>query len=157
MVEEGWWRKIRRIKMIKIRAHHLLCIPRFYSGGYNKKFAKNMKKIVYDIRKNPHQKIKIVIGKPDDLCMACPHLKGEACKNPEEVEKWVILEDKKVAKHIKIKPNSIHLAKELFNLSMQKVRDKDVKKICKECPFMENCLHVGINKSFQKDINKKSK
>ncbi len=141
--------------MIKLRTHHLLCIPRFYSGGYDKKFARNMKQLVHNIRKNPNQKIKIIVGKPDDLCKSCPHLKEEKCKNPEEVEKWVILEDKKVAKYLKIKPNSIHIAKEIFNLSIQRVGNKDVKRICKECPFIENCLHVGLNKSFERDINKK--
>ena len=45
------------MNMIKIRGHHLLCIPRFYSGGYNKEFAENMKYICMQIRKNPDVKI----------------------------------------------------------------------------------------------------
>ncbi|MBU1988422.1 MAG: DUF1284 domain-containing protein, partial [Nanoarchaeota archaeon] len=61
------------MKTIKIRAHHLLCIPRFYSGGYNKTFSDNMKNIVMQIRKNPDVKIKVISGKSDVLCDKCPH------------------------------------------------------------------------------------
>ena len=143
--------------VIKIRAHHLLCIPRFYSGGYNKKFATNMKKICQTIRKKPETKIKILVGKMDALCDKCPHNQENICRNPEEKDKWVIAEDKKVSKYLKLKPNSVHKAKEAFNLSMKKVKDKSVKSICKHCPFVENCLKVGINNSFRKDLNKISK
>ena len=47
--------------IIKIRAHHLLCIPRFYRGGYDEKFARNIKEICQGIRKNPKINIKIVV------------------------------------------------------------------------------------------------
>jgi len=83
-------------KLIDIRAHHLLCIPRYYSGGYNREFAENMKRICLAIRNDPGIGIRIVSGKPDDLCMKCPHRRGTICKNPKELNKWVVLEDKKL-------------------------------------------------------------
>lgn len=141
-------------KMIKIRAHHLLCAPRFYSGGYDKTFADNMKKICLNIRKNPNTKIKVVIGKPDDLCNKCPHLVNEKCMFSLEIGKWVVAQDKKTAKYLKIKENSIHKARDVFNLSMEKVNSKTIKDVCDKCPWLNNCLKVGINKSFQKDLNK---
>ena len=64
---------------IKISSHHLGCIPRFYRGGYDQKFAGNMKKICTQIRENPNFKIKVVVAKPDDLCDKCPYLHSGQC------------------------------------------------------------------------------
>ncbi|MEE9525433.1 MAG: DUF1284 domain-containing protein [Candidatus Woesearchaeota archaeon] len=139
---------------IKIRAHHLLCIPRFYRGGYNEEFATNMKKICTIIRKNPDTKIKILMGKPDDLCKKCLYLYKKECVQSKEIGKWVVAQDKKVVKYLKLKPNSIHKSKDVFNLSMDKINRKTIKSVCKDCIFLENCIKVGINKSFMKDINK---
>jgi len=141
-------------KIIKIRAHHLACVPRFYHGGYNKKFAENMKKIVRYIRKNPDVKIKILIGKPDALCDECPYKNNKKCIQSQEIGKWVIIQDKRTLKHLKLKENSIHKAKNIFNLSMEKINPKTIKTVCKNCIFLDNCIKVGINKSFQKDLNK---
>ncbi len=140
--------------MKKIRAHHLLCIPRFYGGGYNKKFGENMKKICSYIRKHPNTKIK-VLKKCDDLCAKCPHKKNNICKKTSKINYWILSQDNKVLKKLKLKENSIHKAKDVFNLSMKNVGNKDVKNICQGCPFLNNCLKVGINNSFRRNINKK--
>jgi len=142
------------MKTIKIRAHHLLCIPRFYRGGYDEKFANNMKDVVQSIRKNPNQKVKIAIGKNDDLCNSCPYWYKDKCVQSKKIGKWVVSQDKKVAKYLNLKPNSIHKAKDVFNLSMDKVNPKTIKSVCKDCIFLENCIKVGINNSFKKDLNK---
>jgi hypothetical protein len=141
--------------MIKLRAHHLLCIPRFYSGGYDKKFAENMKKICLQIRKNPNTKIKIIVGKSDSLCDKCPHLSNKKCIQSKMIGKWVILQDKKIMKYLKIKPNKTYLARDIFNLSIDKINKKNINKVCKGCIFLKNCIKVNINKNFQKDLNKK--
>ena len=141
-------------KPIEIRAHHLLCIPRFYHSGYDKKFAENMKKICQNIRKNPDTKIKVIVSKLDDLCHECPYKSKGGCIQSKKIGKWVISQDKKVAKYLNLKPNSIHKAKDIFNLAMEKVNPKTIGKVCKNCIFLENCKKVGINNSFKKDLNK---
>ncbi len=140
--------------MIKIRAHHLLCIPRFYSGGYDKKFAENMKKICLQIRKNPNTKIKIIIGKSDNLCNKCPHLYNNKCVQSEKIGRWVVAQDKKICKILGIKLNSVHQARDIFNSSIDKINENNIKNICKDCIFLKNCMKVNVNKSFQKDLNK---
>ena len=141
-------------RMIKLRAHHLLCIPRFYSGGYNKKFAKNMKKIVQNIRKNPDRKIRIIIGKNDDLCNSCPYWGKTHCIQTEKMNDIVIGIDKRVAKSLKIKNNSIYKAKDIFNLSVNKIADDKIRHFCKDCQFLDECIEVGMNRSFIKDTQK---
>ena len=139
---------------IEIRVHHLLCIPRFYRGGYDKQFAENMKRISATIRKNPKVRIKTLVGKLDSICMKCPHRYENRCIQSEEIGRWVVSQDKKVAKYLKIKPNSIHTARDIFNLSMDKINDKTIKSVCRDCIFLDNCIKVGINNSFRKDLNK---
>lgn len=136
-------------RYIILRAHHLLCIPHFYSGGYNKEFGDNMKQIIQDIRKNPDIKIKVVM-ECDDLCTKCPYKKGDICKKTPKLNKWILRQDEKVFKELKIKPNSIHTAKEIFSKSS----DINITSICKSCVFFRNCIKIGINKSFIKDVTK---
>jgi len=139
---------------IKIRGRHLSCIPRFYHGGYDKKFADNMKKIVMQIRKNPNTKIKLLAGKPDSFCEKCPHLYNGKCIQSPAIGKWVIAQDKKMIKFLKLKENSIHRAKDVYNLSIEKNNPKTIKNVCKGCIYLENCAKVGINNSFRRDLNK---
>ena len=139
---------------IRIRAHHLACIPRFYRGGYDKSFAKNIKNICQIIRKNPETKIKVLVGELDNICMKCPYRSGDTCIQSEKIGKWVITQDKDVAKCLNIKHKSIHTARDIFNLSMKKINERTIKSICKDCIFLDNCIKVGINNSFRKDLNK---
>jgi len=139
---------------IKIRAHHLQCIPRFYHGGYNKKFAENMKRICQYIRKNPDTKIKVLSGRFDDICDKCLYKTKDKCIQSKKIGKWVVSEDKKVVKYLGLKPNKIYKAKDIFNLAMKKINSKTIRKVCKDCIFLKSCIKVGINNSFRKDLNK---
>lgn len=139
---------------IQIRGHHLACIPRFYHGGYDKDFAENMKNVCSKIRKRPNIKIKILEGRIDDLCMKCPHKYKDQCNQSQEIGKWVIAQDRKIVKYLKLKPNSVRTAKEVFNLSMNKININTIRSVCKDCIFLDNCVKVGVNNTFREDLNK---
>lgn len=139
--------------MKTIRAHHLLCIPRFYRGGYNKKFSKSFKEFCFDIRNNPNKKINLV-KKSDDICKVCPHKKESICNKKPDINYWVNFQDKKVLEKLKLKENSTYKARDLFNLSINNITSKDLKEVCKGCEFLNSCLKYGINNSFKKDLNK---
>ncbi len=140
---------------MKIRGHHLLCIPRYYRGGYNREFAKQHKKVNSEIRKNPNIKLKVIMAL-DILCEKCPYKKGTICYSPEGNARVIEL-DKRVFKRLKIKKNSVHTAKDIFNLSMNKIHS--IKGICNICTNYKWCLGGksggGINQSFKTDLNRK--
>jgi len=143
-------------RTLNLRAHHLLCIPRYYSGGYSKVFAKQHKKICMSIRANPGLKIKIV-KKCDDLCGKCPSMKDNVCTMKNDSNKNILQRDSKVLKLLNLKENSVHIAKEIFNLSMNKI--PSVKAVCVKCdPYYKSCTTInngtGINNSFRQDLNK---
>jgi hypothetical protein len=142
--------------MLNIRAHHLLCIPRYYSGGYNQVFAEQHKKVCMSIRKNPNQKIRI-LRKLDDLCARCPHNGGKVCAKKPDSNEHVMWLDSQVLRALNLKENSVHTAKDAFNLSMSKI--PSVKILCKDCvTYYKSCTSVnngtGINNSFRNDLNK---
>jgi hypothetical protein len=139
---------------IVIRAHHLLCIPRFYRGGYDEEFADNMKKTCLTIRKDPGVRIRVVIGKPDVLCRKCPHRHGDRCMQSGEIERWVMAQDEKVAAHLGLEPGAICKAKDVFSVSMEMVSERAIRPVCEGCIFLDNCIRVGINNSFRKDIQR---
>lgn len=139
-------------KPLLIRAHHLLCIPRFYHGGYDKRFAENIKKVCLQIRKNPNISIKVIDSKLDVLCKKCPHASHGRCNQSKRIRKWVVVQDKRIVKHLKLKPNSTYRARDIFGLSIKKANNKRIKQICRNCIYLKNCLKVGINRSFKKDL-----
>jgi hypothetical protein len=140
--------------MLRIRAHHLLCIPRFYHGGYSKRFAENMRGVCLAIRKNPQANMQVMIGELDDLCEECPHRHADRCVQSGEIGKWIISQDKKVARYLGIGKGSIHIAKDIFNMSRERVNESTIDYVCRGCIFLENCKRVGINNSFKKELNR---
>ena len=53
-----------------------------------------MKKVVQDIRKNPNQRVRVVIGKKDDLCNACLYWYNNKCVQSKKIGRWVVSQDK---------------------------------------------------------------
>lgn len=139
--------------MIEVRVHHLLCIPRFYRGGYDDVFAVNMKNVCQEIRRNPELKVKVIVGSFDCLCMKCPHKGDVNCVQSKTIGKWVVNHDKKVAEYLDLKDGDVFSARDVFNLSMDKVNPDTIKDVCSGCVFLPNCVKVGINNSFRKDLN----
>ncbi|MBU0957658.1 MAG: DUF1284 domain-containing protein [Nanoarchaeota archaeon] len=140
--------------MKKIRAHHLICFSRHHdTGWYSKDYEKNFKAIFKDIIKNPNQKIKIKRD-CEDICKKCPYVKNKTCNKPSKykINHWVKVMDNKTLRLIKIKPDTIHTAKELLKLVSSKITNKDLRNICKGCEYLPNCLRLGINKSVKKII-----
>ncbi|MBD3303643.1 DUF1284 domain-containing protein [Candidatus Woesearchaeota archaeon] len=139
---------------MEIRAHHLLCIPRFYGGGYTTEFGLNLKKICMQIRQHPNTSVK-VIRECDTICEKCPYKRDGVCKKTPKLNKWILRQDDAVFNKLKIKPNSVHKAKDIFNHSMNTINSDNLSEICKGCVFLRNCIKVGVNNSFRKNLNSK--
>ena len=141
--------------MIKLRAHHLVCLSRANcSGGwYNIKLKRRVLKILHKIKGNPNLKIKL-IKKCDDICIKCPYQNKRICEKRPKINYWIVVMDNKFLKKFKLKENSIHKAKDIFNLVLKRINNKDLKQICKGCKFLRYCLKLGLNMPFVKLIMK---
>lgn len=68
--------------MLRLRPHHLNCIPRFQGRGYSDEFCENMNKI--KARFDSKEEYKLVFG-ADDVCRCCPNLINGVCKDEAKV------------------------------------------------------------------------
>ncbi len=137
----------------KLRAHHLICISRHNEKEnvwYNEKFHKFFKKIFKSIIQNPYQKIEIK-RECDDLCKKCPHFEKTICNKPSEynINHWLKVADNKTIRLIKSNPGEILSAKEFLKRICLKIKNKELKNICKGCEFLSTCLKAGINKKIK--------
>lgn len=114
-----------------LRPHHLLCTQSYEGRGYSAEFIKNMDKNIEILKNKQGFKIKIECGL-DDLCVACPHNKGQACSSEVKVKNM----DEKVLKYFNLK-EEFYVYKDVINLVQRKITSDILADICKECEWYE--------------------
>ncbi len=73
--------------MIEFRPHHFMCTLGFKGKGYSLSFVRNYKKIVEQLRADPHTKIQVT-KHIDSICGACPRQTNEKlCEKQAFIEK----------------------------------------------------------------------
>jgi hypothetical protein len=142
---------------MKIRAHHLACLSRFNKKekGYNKEFEKNFLKIYKKIKNNPKIKIQLV-RKCDDICKKCPHIGKGICKKPckYKIPHWVKVQDNKILRLIRKKPNSVKEAREILLVTFKRIGNKELKKICRGCEFLDYFIKKADKEITEEKLNK---
>lgn len=88
---------------IKIRYHHLMCIPRFMGKGYSEKFCKNFQYVRQRLKDNDY----ILVNYCDNICMCCPNNIEGKCTNEEKVSIYDKLVKEKLDNGQKILPKDI--------------------------------------------------
>ncbi|WP_026486431.1 DUF1284 domain-containing protein [Caldanaerobius polysaccharolyticus] len=83
--------------MVRLRGHHLICLNFFQGEGYSGDFIDNVKQLLDMVQKG--EKIKVVEG-PDDVCSACPYLKGDICTHKEGADEEIKEMDDKARNHL---------------------------------------------------------
>lgn len=71
--------------MLKIRPHHLNCMPRFIGKGYSDDFCRNMQKIKTRIENGEPY---VLVYETDDICAYCPNLISGVCKDNDKVLRY---------------------------------------------------------------------
>ena len=99
--------------MLRLRAHHLNCIPRFGGRGYSKEFCKNMQAVQERFLNG--EAYEIVQG-ADDVCAFCPNLVHGECTNNEKVSR--------------------------FDKLTSALGTKDISKICADCEWFCICKKI---------------
>ena len=64
--------------VLRLRAHHLLCLLGFRGLGYSEAFVANMTRVADKLRAQPDTVVELVAN-PDVICAACPKLHGDRC------------------------------------------------------------------------------
>ncbi len=76
--------KDEKIKNIKLRPHHILCVQKYIGYGYNEEFTDHMDRISDSLNRGGE----IVLHEGcDDICSKCPHNREGRCISLEKVER----------------------------------------------------------------------
>lgn len=126
--------------VIKIRAHHLLCMQGFQGHGYSKDFVINMSQVIKNL-KSPNREIEI-IAECDAICLPCPHKKDGVCrKNPDSPTEIKNI-DMKVLKKLDLRKGGKIKAKDILTIIKTKLKVNDIEDICGNCQWKEKCNSI---------------
>lgn len=87
--------------MIRFRGHHLICLNFFQGEGYSEDYVENLKQLLNRAEKG--EEIEVVQG-PDDVCRACPSLKGDVCMHKEGADEEINALDRQARSYLGIEP-----------------------------------------------------
>jgi len=124
--------------MIKIRAHHLLCVQGFQGYGYSRDFERNMDKVIMDLKSE--EQVLEIVAECDVICSHCPHKKDGLCKNTPESHEIIKNMDLNVLKKLGLKEGTRSKAKNVFTLLDRNIKTNDVYELCGDCSWRNKCL-----------------
>ena len=123
-------------KIIRIRAHHPLCMQGFQGYGYGQNFVDNMTKIIKDMDSSTLE----IIAECDIICSHCPYnVIGVCQKRPDSAEKVRDM-DEGVLRKLDLKEGARGRAEDILSLVNKKLNISDIRDICKDCEWKEKCL-----------------
>lgn len=88
---------------MKIRYHHLMCIPRYKGEGYSRDFCENLEKVKHNIKNNSFT----LVDKCDDICLFCPNNINGRCADEDKVSRYDALVKEKLERGEVLSPESI--------------------------------------------------
>lgn len=113
---------------MKIRYHHLMCIPRFVGKGYSDEFCRNMKKI----------KEKLSLGELPELCSECDDV---CCCCPECVNGKCTSEEKVIRYDLAVKQ------------ALESGEIPEPKNICSDCKWYYICKDMEADNVYRSKLN----
>lgn len=125
--------------IIRIRAHHLLCMQGFQGHGYSREFERKMDEVINYLKSHPHCRLKVVAD-VDIICQHCPHQKDGRCNKSSHSNFFIINMDLMVLKKLDIKDGWEEPAQNLFLQVNEAFKDQDdLKDICGDCSWRDKC------------------
>ena len=118
---------------MKLRAHHLLCIPMYQGKGYSEGFTAHMGEMLKMLEKNVPVRL---TADTDEICSACPNNNGGTCKEAEVVQFY----DAAVLKACDLKEGQEIRFLEFAEQVQEKIIEPEIReKICGNCQWNEIC------------------
>ena len=120
-------------KIVRLRAHHGMCLAFFEGKGYSRGFTANMEKVKNCIK--DETEVELCMEK-DVICSACPNLKNGICATGDKVEKYdrMVLEACGFSEGVRVSWRE-------FSRAVEKniIRAGRREKICGGCSWTEIC------------------
>lgn len=134
------WRNNHIILMMRIRAHHLLCMQGFQGYGYNQEFVSNMAQAIKDMNSCPDLEVEIIV-ECDIICFHCPHNKAGVCQKRLDSAQKVRDMDMHVLRKLGIREGAKGKVKDILALVNTALKNiSDIQDVCGDCEWKEKCL-----------------
>ena len=122
---------------MKLRPHHLLCLPNFIGEGYDDAFCANMAACK---RKLAAEGVFELTAGADELCAACPHRRGEDCDAREKVARY----DAAAVRLLGLEPGQRYDAAALFaRVRAEIFTPGRLAEICPDCEWFHLCERLN--------------
>ena len=121
---------------MKLRPHHLLCLPNFVGEGYDDAFTANM--AAQKRRFAETGRFTLADG-ADEVCAACPHRRGNGCVSQEKVSRY----DAAVRRLLGLEPGKSYSAAALEARLRAEIFEKHrLAEICGDCEWYPLCARL---------------
>jgi len=121
---------------MKLRAHHLLCLPNFIGEGYSDAFTANM---AAQKRRLAKEGTFMLSAGADELCAACPHRCGADCASQDKVSRY----DAAVRRLLGLRPGEEYDAAALFERVRTEIFETHrLSEICGDCEWYPLCASL---------------
>jgi uncharacterized protein len=140
--------------MLKIRAHHLLCMQGFQGYGYSAEFVINLGALITQLKNNPQTEIQIIASN-DTICSFCPHNADEKCKLSFDSQQKIQQLDTNILKTLCISEGIVLKFDTALKLIQKHFADQETKrKVCGECGWRDKCLWIAGNNGITTKMQK---
>ena len=118
---------------MKLRPHHLLCLPNFIGEGYDDAFTANMAE---QKRRFAETARFTLTGGADDVCAACPNARGWFCAFQNKARRY----DRAVCRLLGLVPSCRYDAAELEKRVREEIFEAGrLGEICGDCEWFPLC------------------
>ena len=122
---------------MKLRPHHLLCLPNFIGEGYDDAFTANMAE---QKRRFAETARFTLADGADDVCAACPNARGWFCAFQNKVRRY----DRAVCGILGVVPNCRYDASALEKRVREEIFEKHrLREICGDCEWYPLCASLS--------------
>ncbi len=123
---------------MKLMGHHLICLHYYRGEGYSNAYVEHLWKMV---KKAEGGEIIEVIAGADDICKACPYLKGDICAHKEGSDQEIRELDRKAFDFLSVHPGSRVLWSDLQKKVMAAPKNW-FDSFCSGCDWFDLCTRI---------------
>lgn len=122
---------------MRLRVHHLLCIPLYNGYGYGDAFCRNMEQVIERLETYADEPMAVVCSS-DMICGNCPNLTAwNTCRTSGN---HVDEKDKRLAKEFGIVPGTYYTYRQLKELVRRELTEQVFENSCRNCEWFAKGL-----------------
>ncbi len=117
---------------LRIRGHHLLCLPGYQGFGYTEEHVAHMWQVREQLWTHLDTVVE-VLDSPDTMCQVCPHLRDGGCVIEPGDEVWVSRRDRRALSLLGLKAGQRLTWGEVLGRIRERVDEAKLARACGKC------------------------